>query len=107
MHLKDQDPQPGDATGSPSCLTRIVAELSLTFAFVVSAMPRAALAIVMASVPANTIARDYVRQHRHGNDRASWRVITARRPIRSFESQIAAGSKNRTFNGVSTAPMQV
>ncbi|MCS7034889.1 MAG: AraC family transcriptional regulator [Phycisphaerae bacterium] len=77
-------------TAGPSILTRLASELSLTLAYVVSAMPRAALAIVMASVPMQAMAREYVRQHRHATDRPSWRVMTARRVTRASEAELAA-----------------
>lgn len=63
-------------------LGRVADELTCTVALIVSVLPRGVLALTIAAMP---VTRDYARPSgasAQKGDRASWRLITARRPMR-------------------------
>jgi AraC-like DNA-binding protein len=72
-------------------LSRVMAELSVTFATIVSLLPRGMLIATVAAVPAQGIARNHPRAVDR-MDRASLRLMSARRPIR-LSDQPSAGHR--------------
>lgn len=99
--------QESQDTGKRAVIQRIVSDFSLAFAYMVSAMPTGALAVVLASTPVWAIARDYVKNNHHGRDRASWRVMTARRATRANETGDDVRSKVWFHRGNNTRTARV
>lgn len=83
-------PGNGGAHGSARrLLSRVMGELSFTFATIMSMMPRGMLIATVAAVPVAGVARNHTRSTDRV-DRASWRLISARRPIRLSDQLTAA-----------------
>lgn len=82
-------PPVGGEGGSRRFVERVVSELSCTLAVIVSMLPRGLLAVTIAATP---MPRDSLRPSLTAGpkgDRASWRLLTARRPMRVADPRTA------------------